>query len=330
VTAPLDLLDDDERALAPEGPPPRGSDAMKALLTDERFSDAGWIFERKLDGIRCIAVRDGGGVRLWSRNDLSLDARYPEVGAALGEEAQTRFAVDGEVVAFEGSQTSFARLAQRGQHPVAVYYYVFDLLWLDGRDLRALPLRTRKRLLRATLKAEGAVRLSPHRNHDGEAMFKEACRKGWEGIIAKRADSPYASGKRSRDWLKLKCEQGQELVIGGWTAPKGTREELGALLVGYYAPDGSLRYAGKVGTGFDRATLRELAGLLGPLRRDDSPFAETIKERDVTWVEPELVAQIGFSEWTGAGRLRHPRFLGLRDDKAAREVVREAPNLSER
>ena len=296
---------------------------MKAVLTDARFSDPEWIFERKLDGIRCIAVKDGDRLTLRSRNDLALDRRYPEVAAALADEPHERFAVDGEVVAFAGRQTSFARLGERSHHPTEVFYYVFDLLWLDDRDVRALPLRTRKRLLRATLKATGALRLSSYRNRDGEAMFQEACRKGWEGLIAKRADSPYSSGKRSRDWLKLKCEQGQELVIGGYTAPKGTREELGALLVGYYA-DGELRYAGKVGTGFDRATLRDLASRLRPLQRDGSPFADAVRERAVTWVEPELVAQIGFAEWTSYGRLRHPRFLGLREDKAAREVVREA------
>ena len=154
-------------------------------------------------------------------------------------------------------------------------------------------------------------------------MFAEACRKGWEGVIAKRGDSAYTD-RRSRDWLKFKCEHGQELVVGGFTAPRGTRTELGALLLGYY-DDGALRYAGKVGTGFDRATLRDLGERLRALRRDDPPFADaaSIKERGVTWVQPELVAQIGFTEWTGAGRLRHPRFLGLRDDKAARDVVRE-------
>ena len=142
-------------------------------------------------------------------------------------------------------------------------------------------------------------------------------------MIAKRADAPYTHG-RSRDWLKFKCSAEQELVVGGFTAPKGSRTDLGALLLGYFE-DGRLRYAGKVGTGFTRETLRDLAGLLEPLRRDDSPFADTVKERDVTWVEPQLVAEIGFSEWTRDGRLRHPRFLGLRDDKPAEEVVRERP-----
>jgi bifunctional non-homologous end joining protein LigD len=165
--------------------------------------------------------------------------------------------------------------------------------------------------------------MTPHRNGDGEAFFAEACRKGWEGVIAKRADSPYAA-RRSRDWLKFKCGKGQELVVGGFTEPRGTRIELGALLLGYYAGD-ALRYAGKVGTGFDRDTLRDLAARLRPLRRPDPPFADaaSIRERGVTWVQPELVAQVGFSEWTRDGRLRHPRFLGLRDDKPARQVVRE-------
>jgi DNA ligase D-like protein (predicted ligase) len=318
-----DALPAAQRELARPGPPPTGAAAMKAVLTDQRFSDPNWIYERKLDGIRCIAVRDGGPVRLLSRNDLSLDARYPEIASALAAEPHERFAVDGEVVAFEGTRTSFARLAQRGRQRVRVFLYVFDVLWLDGCDVRALPLLARKRLLRAELTFPDAVRLTPYRKEAGEALFEEACRKGWEGVIAKRADSPY-SDRRSRDWLKFKCEQGQELVVGGYTAPQGSRTELGALLLGTYDGD-RLRYAGKVGTGFDQATLRDLGARLRDLERPDPPFADAdaIRERGVTWVEPELVAQVGFTEWTGAGRLRHPRFLGLRDDKAAREVVRE-------
>jgi bifunctional non-homologous end joining protein LigD len=296
---------------------------MKATLTSERFSDPNWIFERKLDGIRCVAIRSGDDVRLRSRNDLSLNARYPEVATALAAQPCRSFAIDGEVVAFEGAATSFARLAQRRQHFVPVYFYVFDLLWLEGCDIRALPLRTRKRLLRDVVRFTDPLRLTQHRNGDGEALFEQACRKGWEGLIAKRADSEY-SERRSRDWLKLKCEQGQELVIGGYTAPRGSRIEFGALLLGYYE-DGALRYAGKVGTGFDRETLSELGKTMRRLRTPQPPFADTsgIRERDVTWVKPVLVAQVAFTEWTGHGRLRHPRFLGLRDDKAAAEVVRE-------
>ena len=294
---------------------------MKAVLHDRPFSDPDWIFERKLDGIRCVAVKRGGEVRLLSRNRLDLNGRFPEVAAALEAERADDFVVDGEVVAFAGSNTSFARLARRGHERVPVFLYVFDVMHADGRDTRPLPLRERKRLLRSALAFEGPIRLTPHRNRDGEGLFAEACRKGWEGLIAKRADSPYTSA-RSRDWLKLKCSAEQELVVGGYTAPKGSREELGALLVGHFEGD-RLRYAGKVGTGFDRATLHDLARRLEPLRRADSPFGDEVRGRTTTWVDPELVVQIGFSEWTRDGRLRHPRFLGVREDKDAREVVRE-------
>jgi bifunctional non-homologous end joining protein LigD len=302
-------------------PLPERVEPMKAVLTDERFSDPAWIFERKLDGIRCVAIKAERRVRLLSRNHLSLNARFPEVVEALERDPATHFVVDGEVVAFDGAQTSFARLQQRGERPVPVFFYVFDLLHLAGEDTTSLPLRERKALLRKALAFHGPVRLTPHRNRDGEVLFREACRKGWEGLIAKRADAPYVHG-RSRDWLKLKCSAEQELVIGGYTAPKGSRTDLGALLLGYY-DGGRLRYAGKVGTGFTRATLRDLAGRLAPLERAESPFADGVRERGATWVEPRLVAQIGFSEWTRDGRLRHPRFLGLREDKAAEEVVRE-------
>jgi DNA ligase D-like protein (predicted ligase) len=295
----------------------RGSDAMKAVLTNERFSDPGWVFERKLDGIRSISVRSGERTEMLSRNDLPLRGRYPTIAAALDEQPH-RFVVDGEVVAFERGRTSFAALA-RHHTP---YYYVFDLLWLDGEDVRPLPLRERKRLLKDALRFGGRIRHVPHRNGDGEAFFEEACRRGWEGLIAKRADSPYVAS-RSRDWLKLKCEHAQEMVVGGYTAPRGSREELGALLLGYYR-DGKLVYAGKVGTGFDRETLRDLGARLRAERRDSPPFATADGlPRAAAWVEPRLVAQVGFTEWTADGRLRHPRFLGLRDDKPAREVVRE-------
>jgi bifunctional non-homologous end joining protein LigD len=322
----LEKLADAERATVVPGAPPDGASAMKAVLTRKRFSDPAWIFERKLDGIRCIAVRRDGRVRLLSRNDLSLNERYREVAAALERDGGRDLAADGEVVAFEGSATSFARLADRGQRFVPVYYYVFDLLWLDGYDVRALPLRERKRLLRGALAFGDPIRWTPHRNGDGERFFQHACRQGWEGLIAKRADSRYSSA-RSRDWLKLKCEQGQELVIGGYTAPQGSRTEFGALLVGYFE-DGALRYAGKVGTGFGRELLRSLGARLRDLRVGEPAFADaaSIRERGVTWVRPELVAEIGFMEWTSAGRLRHPRFLGLRDDKPAEQVVRERPS----
>jgi DNA ligase D-like protein (predicted ligase) len=320
----LASLPERERRLLRPSPAPTRAGAMKAVLTNARFSDDGWVFERKLDGVRCIAIRDGASVRLLSRNDLSMNERYPEIAAALGAQPQRRFAVDGEVVAFDGAQTSFAKLAQRARTPVPVFFYIFDVVWLEGQDVRALPLRTRKRLLRGALRFHHpSLRFSTHRNRDGEAYFAEACRRGWEGLIAKRADSPYTD-KRSRDWLKFKCEHGQEFVIGGFTPPKGARTDFGALLVGYYAGD-ALRYAGKVGTGFDETTLRSLGERLRRLRCATPPFADAdrIRERAVKWVRPELVAEIRFTEWTSASRLRHPAFLGLRDDKAAHAVVRE-------
>ena len=307
---------------------PRRADATKATLSNEVFDDPGWIVERKLDGFRCLAFRDGGPVELESRNRLSLNQRYPEVAAALEDAPSKRFVVDGEVVGLSGGRSSFEALQRRGHdRHVRIAYYVFDVLWLDGEDLRQRPLRERKAALRTALRfGDGVVRWTPYRRaHEGERLLREACRNGWEGLIAKRADSPYA-GKRTRDWLKWKCSAEQELVIGGFTAPRGSREDFGALLVGFYEGD-VLRYAGKVGTGFDARELRTLGERMAELARPDPPFgAGDPPRRDTTWVKPELVAQVAFTEWTRDGRLRHPRYLGLRDDKPAREVVRERPS----
>jgi bifunctional non-homologous end joining protein LigD len=301
-------------------------EAMKAVLSDQPFSDPDWIFERKLDGIRCIAVKDASGVSLMSRTAHRMNEQFPEVAAALERDPADDFVADGEIVAFRDGITSFELLQQRHRKRVAVFYYVFDLPRLDGEDLRPLPLSERKSRLRRGLDFHGPIRFNPHRNGEhGEELYREACRKGLEGVIAKRADSPYV-GSRSRDWLKLKCHAEQELVIGGFTAPKGSREEFGALLVGYY-DDGILRYAGKVGTGFGHDTLRTLGARMRELEQDESPF-ERFKPipPGTRWVRPELVGQVAFSEWTRDGRLRHPRYLGLRDDKPAREVVREVPS----
>lgn len=317
------VLNSEERAKIVPVTAPDWMAPMKAVLTEQRFSDDDWIYERKLDGIRCLTFKEGVQVRLLSRNQLSLDQRFPEIGYALLEATKLDCVLDGEVIALAGGQTSFERLQQRGERPVHVFYYVFDLLYLDGYDVRPLSTRSRKRLLRHALRFAGPVRYTAHRNRDGEAFYAEACHRGWEGLIAKRANAPY-TGDRSRDWLKFKCSAEQEFVIGGFTAPRGSRVELGALLLGHY-DQGRLRYAGKVGTGFTEDTLRQLAADLAPLERTSSPFSDDIKERDTTWVEPRLVAQVGFTEWTRDGRLRHPRFLGLREDKSAAEVVRERP-----
>jgi bifunctional non-homologous end joining protein LigD len=309
---------------------------MLATLTHEHFSSPDWIYERKLDGERVIAVRGGRTAELYSRNHLRIDGAYPEVAEALGRQDAGDFTVDGEVVAFEGNTTSFARLQRRMQtrdpeqarrSGVAVYYYVFDLLHVDGHDVTQLPLRWRKRLLRKLFTYEGPLRFTIHRNTEGERLHAEACRKGWEGLIAKRAESIYVH-TRSTDWLKFKCVNSQELVIGGYTDPAGSRVGFGALLIGYY-DDGNFRYAGKVGTGFDERTLRDLTARLRRLETSESPFVDKVPGRGVHWVKPELVCEIGFTEWTVDGRLRHPRFLGLRRDKRPREVVRERPGAGD-
>jgi DNA ligase D-like protein (predicted ligase) len=305
---------------------------MKAVLTDRPFSDPGWVYERKLDGVRCGAIRRGGHVQLLSRSGQDMSGTYPELVDAL-EQPGADLILDGEVVAFHRGQTSFERLQRRMQihdpeqarrSGVAVYYYLFDLLEYDGNDLRSEPLLKRKATLRKAVEFRGHLRFTPHRHAEGEQALKEACRRGWEGLIAKRADSRYAA-TRSRDWLKLKCIRAQELVIGGWTAPKGSRQRLGALLVGYF-DDGKLRYAGKVGTGFDAETLAMLGNELEKREQQESPFTGRDLPRAARWAMPELVAQIGFTEWTRDGKLRHPRYEGLRYDKPAREVVREVPS----
>ena len=292
---------------------------MKAVLTADRPAGEGWVFERKLDGIRCLAVKDRGRTRLYSRNELSLNDRYAPLAAALDGDPADRFVIDGEAVAFVGGRDRFG-----GGEGSELFYYVFDVLVAGGRDVRKLPLEERRAVLGDLVRWRDPLRMTEQATGDGAALLADACRDGWEGLIAKRLGTPYVS-TRSRDWLKLKCTRAQELVIGGFTAPRGSRTDLGALLVGHFEGD-RLRYAGKVGTGFTRTTLRELAGQLAPLVRETSPFEpEKGIPRDATWVEPELVAQIAFMEWTSDGRLRHPSFLGLRIDKAAREVVREGP-----
>ena len=313
---------------------PGWADPELATLTRERFSDPGWIFERKLDGERCLAFREGPGVRLMTRNKRQISASYPELAAALAAQPPIDFIVDGEIVAFEGNQTSFARLQRRMQaadpapdllSSVAVYFYLFDVLHIGGHDVRGLPLRERKGLLRELISFDDPLRLTPHRNGQGEAYWREVCRRGWEGVIAKRADAPYRAG-RSRDWLKFKCGSSQEFVVGGYTDPRGERTGLGALLLGYYDARGQLVYAGKVGTGFDDQTLASLHAALSGMEREQPPFDDgDLPGPGVHWAEPRLVAQVAFAEWTRAGQLRHPTFQGLRRDKDPADVVRETP-----
>jgi DNA ligase D-like protein (predicted ligase) len=329
-----DRLDAAQRKALRHSRMPAWTQPMLATLTDARFSSPDWIFERKLDGERCLVFRRRRHVQLLSRNRQDLNATYPELVDALAGQNPTRYILDGEIVAFEGNTTSFSRLQGRiGIHDpeqarasgIKVWIYLFDLLYLDRFDTTGLALRTRKQLLRKAFDFHDPLRFTVHRNTDGERLYRRACHRGWEGLIAKRADSHYLHS-RSRHWLKFKCVNRQELVIGGYTEPAGSRRGFGALLLGYYE-GGKLRYAGKVGTGFDRETLHSLGKRLAGLTRKTCPYAATPEAADdaVHWVRPELVAEIGFTEWTGGRRLRHPRFLGLRDDKPARRVVREAP-----
>jgi DNA ligase D-like protein (predicted ligase) len=306
---------------------------MLATLSDRREFGEDWLLERKFDGERCIARKAGGEVRLESRTAKDLTGTYPEVRSALARQRLRDLVLDGEVVAFDAEQTSFSRLQQRlgVTNPSAervaanpVVYCVFDLLELDGDDLRHLPLLERRARLTDAIRPSAALQLSEAWRDDSQKRFAQACRAGWEGLIAKRAAAPYVSG-RSRDWLKLKCVWEQEFVIGGYTDPSGSRTDFGALLVGYYE-DGRLRYAGKVGTGYSAATLRELGARLRKLETPESPFVDARPiPKGAHWTRSELVAQIGFAEWTNDGRLRQPRFLGLRDDKRPTDVVRERP-----
>ena len=309
-------------------------DPELATLTRDRFFDPAWMYERKFDGERCLAYRDSDGVALMTRNRQRVNSTYPELAAALAGQQAADFVVDGEVVAFDGSVTSFSLLQQRlgvrnpPEHLIAavpVVYYLFDVIRADGRDVRSLPLRERKQVLRTLLTFGGPLRFTMHRSAGGKKYWDQACGRGWEGLVVKRADSPYRSG-RSRDWLKFKCENSQEFVIGGYTDPQGSRAGFGALLIGYYDDSARLVYAGKVGTGFDNSTLAGLLQAMAGLEQPAPPFDRGALPRvGVHWIRPELVGEVGFSEWTSAGQLRHPRYLGLRRDKPARSVTRERP-----
>ncbi len=304
---------------------------MLATLTDRRDFGNDWLLERKFDGERCLARKVGNQVRLESRSGKDLSTTYPEVRDAVAAQDARELLLDGEVVAYDGDQTSFTRLQQRlgavapSTEQVAkfpVVYCIFDLLEVDGEDLTGRPLVERRARLTSMIRSGSALQLSEAWHDDSLRRFAEACRSGWEGLIAKRADAPYVAG-RSKNWLKLKCVWEQEFVVGGFTDPSGSRTDFGALLVGYY-DQSSLRYAGKVGTGYTKAILHDLGAKLRKLETAEPAFADARPiPRGTHWTRPTLVAQIGFAEWTNDGRLRQPRFLGLRDDKNPSDVVRE-------
>jgi ATP-dependent DNA ligase len=296
---------------------------MAATLTQDRFSGPEWIFERKFDGIRLLAFKNGSDVRLLSRN--RLPQHMPDLAAAVASLPVRDAILDGE-----------------GTWPGArIAYHVFDVLRLDGRDVTSLPLMERRALLAGLPFAPPLHRVA---ELTGSNPWERACREGWEGVIAKRRDSPYQH-RRSPHWLKMKCEATQELVVGGFTDPQGARVGLGALLVGYFSsglegagddatggegglPEDGLDFvfAGKVGTGFDTRLLLDLRQRLNALEIPKPPFtsATGLPRVRAHWVRPEIVVQVAFTEWTVHGKLRHPRLLGVRFDKSARDVVRES------
>ena len=276
---------------------------MSATLTKERFTGPEWVFERKFDGIRLLAFRQGNDVRLLSRNRLPQNC--PTVAQALQQLPVREIILDGEIT-WGGD---------------GAIYHVFDLLWLDGREVLLLPLDERHTLLQSLRLEKPLQRVA---RLSDEKPWERACREGWEGVIAKRRDSRYEH-RRSPHWLKMKCEASQEFVVGGFTDPQGVRKGLGALLVGYFEND-EFVYAGKLGTGFDTSLLLELRRQLDVLEIPQPPFTKAVglPRLRAHWVRPQIVVQAGFIEWTKFGKLRHPRFLGIRGNKAAREVIRVA------
>jgi bifunctional non-homologous end joining protein LigD len=290
---------------------------MLATLVSEPFDTPGWIYEEKYDGYRILAYKEGERVTLLSRNGNDRTAAFAAAAAAVGRLRDRVVLLDGEVVAFDRKKVSRFQLLQRGD--VAQAYAVFDCLYRSGRDLRKRPLSERREELQSAVGRESAILfLSRRLAENGRAAYRIANRRGFEGLVAKDESSLYEEG-RSRRWLKVKVHQEEELVIGGYTPPRGGRQHLGALLLGAYSGK-DLRFVGKVGTGFTEKTLASLARMLAPTSVTKPPFVNPPREPKATWVSPRRVAQIAFQEWTADGKLRQPVFLGLRDDKKPREV----------
>jgi bifunctional non-homologous end joining protein LigD len=302
---------------------PKRLQPMLATLTDAPFDDGDWIFEDKFDGFRMIAEIRRGKVSLYSRNGKIISSSYVEVAKAL-EAVKGDAVVDGELVAIGKDGVSHFQLLQNAlRHEAKLLYCAFDLMFENDEDLRKLPLLDRKKRLKAILPQDKLIAFSPHRKANGRKFFAEAELKGLEGIMAKRADSAYLSGSRTPDWLKIKTAKRQEVVIAGFTAPKRTRPFFGALVLAVKEND-AWRYIGHVGTGFSHKTLEELHTKLVKLKVPKSPFPVRVKdEAATTWVKPSLVAEVKFAEWTSKGELRQPVYLGLRNDKQAKDVVRE-------
>jgi bifunctional non-homologous end joining protein LigD len=312
-----------QREMARVSKLPKPLQPMLATLTDAPFDDPDWVFESKWDGFRMVAVIKRGRVTLYSRNGQIVSENYKPVAKAL-EKVEHDAVIDGELVAIDGKGISRFQLLQNALRTTArLRYCVFDLMEVDGEDLRRLPLLERKGRLKPIVPKDRLVSFSNHRARYGKRYFKEAERKGLEGIMAKRADSLYLPGARSADWLKIKTAKRQEAVIVGFTAPRRSRKHFGALVLALR--EGTRwRYVGHVGTGFSNEALADLHAKLAPLRTSSSPFNQRVKDEQVTtWVKPRLVAEVKFSEWTAGGEMRHPAFLGLRKDKRPEEVVLE-------
>ena len=322
---------------------PQFVEPMKAKLVDEPPRGSDWIYELKFDGFRALAIKDGKSVEVLSRNQKDLGRKFPEIVAGVRKIAADRAVIDGEIVALDSAGRSSFQLLQAfemGEERPPICLYAFDLLRLEDDDLTALPLMERKQRLQELLQQPPEpLRFSASIEGDPQKLLSEVKARGLEGIIGKQRDSLYESGRRSGAWIKLKCLNEQEFVIGGFTPPQGTRKHFGAILVGYFEGE-TLKFAGKVGTGFNTKLLGAIHSRFEKLRRPTCPFANLPEKsggrwsqnitpaemRRCTWVEPELVAQVKFTEWTRDDKLRHPVFLGLRDDKPARHVVRERPS----
>ncbi|TMG17167.1 MAG: DNA ligase D [Chloroflexi bacterium] len=319
-------------ANAEKGPMPRTLEPMKAQLVDAAFDDDRWLFEVKWDGIRLVSFIDNGKVSLQTRAGRIVDDEYPQLQAVSRLVKAKQAVLDGEIVALdEEGRPSFQLLQNRGKEPHPMQYVVFDIVYLDGQRLFRVPLEDRKRLLRDIVRDSDLLKYSEHVLGEGKAFFKAAQQKQLEGIVAKLRDSPYQPGMRSSAWLKIKAVRQQEVVIGGFTEPRGGRRHFGALIVGVYE-DGKFVYAGHVGGGFDERSLESLAKLMKPLIVKTSPFSgEPPRGNEKpTWVRPKLVAEVKFAEWTRDGVMRQPVFLGLRDDVDPREVRRELPHDADR
>lgn len=289
---------------------------MLATLSRSVVTGPEWVFEEKYDGIRLLAVRRSGRTTLYSRNLIDRTESWPAVALAIGRLPGTDLVLDGEVYASDRMRVSRFQLLQQQATPT---FAVFDLPMLDGVTLMERPLSERRRRLEVLLRRAGRpVRLARRLPRDGASAYRMAEENGWEGIIAKRETSAYMPGVRSKDWLKVKVRHQSEFVIGGWTPPAGSRRGFGAILVGLFEGD-RLRYTGKVGAGFDQATLERLGSTFGRLQRKGPAFDPVPRVRDARWVRPSLVAQVGYAEWTGDGKLRQPVYLGLRTDKMPRE-----------